>query len=59
MREGQLLRPRSDIVQAGPLLENRRFVSLCLARFLSSTAQHALYSHLWVRRQVEALARAV
>ncbi len=42
MQEGQLLRPRSDLVQAGPLLENRRFVSLCLARFFSSTAQHAI-----------------
>ena len=43
MQEGQLLRPRLDLVQAGPLLENRRFVSLCLARFFSSTAQHAIY----------------
>ena len=48
MQEGQLLRPRSDIVQAGPLLENRRFVSLCLARFLSSTAQHAIYFGLLI-----------
>ena len=48
MQEGQLLQPRSDIVQAGPLLENRRFVSLCLARFLSSTAQHAIYFGLLI-----------
>ena len=48
MQEGQLLRPRSNIVQAGPLLENRRFVSLCLARFLSSTAQHAIYFGLLI-----------
>jgi MFS family permease len=48
MQEGQLLRPRSDIVQAGSLLENRRFVSLCLARFLSSTAQHAIYFGLLI-----------
>ncbi len=48
MQEGQLLRPRSDLVQAGPLLENRRFVSLCLARFLSSTAQHAIYFGLLI-----------
>jgi MFS family permease len=48
MQEGQLLRPRSDIVQAGSLLENRRFASLCLARFLSSTAQHAIYFGLLI-----------
>jgi MFS family permease len=48
MQEGQLLRRRSDIMQAGPLLENRRFFSLCLARFLSSTAQHAMYFGLLI-----------
>ncbi|MGQ9572552.1 MAG: MFS transporter [Dehalococcoidia bacterium] len=48
MQEGQLLRPRSDIVQTGPLLENRRFASLCLARFFSSTAQHAIYFALLI-----------
>ena len=48
MQEGQLLRPRSDVVQAGPLLENRRFFSLCLARFLSSTAQHGIYFGLLI-----------
>jgi MFS family permease len=48
MQEGQLLRPRSDIVQAGPLLENRRFFSLCLARLLSSTAQHSMYFGLLI-----------
>ncbi len=48
MQEGQLLRPRLDLVQAGPLLENRRFVSLCLARFFSSTAQHAIYFGLLI-----------
>jgi len=48
MQEGQLLRPRSDLVQAVPLLENRRFVSLCLARFFSSTAQHAIYFGLLI-----------
>ena len=48
MQEGQLLRPRSDLVQAGSLLENRRFVSLCLARFFSSTAQHAIYFGLLI-----------
>ncbi|KPK48235.1 MAG: hypothetical protein AMJ77_00610 [Dehalococcoidia bacterium SM23_28_2] len=48
MQEGQLLRPRSEMVQAIPLLENRRFVALCLARFLSSTAQHAIYFGLLI-----------
>ena len=48
MQEGQLLRPRSGIVQAGSLLENRRFVSLCLARLFSSTAQHAIYFGLLI-----------
>jgi len=37
-----------DLVQAGSLLENPRFVSLCLARFLSSTAQHAIYFGLLI-----------
>jgi len=48
MQEGQLLRPRSDLVQAGSLLENRRFFSLCLARFFSSVAQHAIYFGLLI-----------
>ncbi len=48
MQEGQLLRPRSEMVQAIPLLENRRFVSLCLARLLSSIAQHAIYFGLLI-----------
>jgi MFS family permease len=48
MQEGQLLRPRSDIVQAGSLLENPRFVSLCLARLFSSIAQHAIYFGLLI-----------
>jgi MFS family permease len=48
MQEGQLLRPRSEMVQAVPLLENRRFVSLCLARLFSSTAQHAIYFGLLI-----------
>ncbi len=48
MEEGQLLRPRLDAMRAGSLLEDRRFVSLCLARFLSSSAQHALYFGLLI-----------
>lgn len=48
MEQDQLLRPRSDVLLAGSLLENRRFVALCLERFLSSTAQHAIYFALLI-----------
>lgn len=48
--EEQLLRPSWAVAPAatGSLLENRRFVSLCLARFFSSSAQHALYYGLLI-----------
>ena len=48
MEQDQLLRPRSDVLLSGSLLENRRFVALCLERFLSSTAQHAIYYALLI-----------
>jgi MFS family permease len=46
----QLLRPSWAITPAAPdsLLESRRFVSLCLARFFSSSAQHAMYYGLLI-----------
>jgi MFS family permease len=49
--EEQLLRPSLAVAPAaatGSLLENRRFVSLCLARFFSSSAQHAMYYGLLI-----------
>jgi MFS family permease len=48
MEQDQLLKPRSDVLLGGSLLENRRFVALCTERFLSSTAQHAIYYALLI-----------
>ena len=48
--EEQLLRPSWALAPAATdsLLENRRFVSLCLARFFSSSASHAMYYGLLI-----------
>jgi MFS family permease len=48
--EERALRPSWALVPATTesLLENRRFVSLCLARFFSSSASHAMYYGLLI-----------
>ena len=49
--EDQLLRPSLAMAPATAtvsLLENRRFVSLCVARLFSSSAQHAMYYGLLI-----------
>ena len=48
--EEQLLRPSLAMAPAATdsLLENRRFVSLCVARLFSSSAQHAMYYGLLI-----------
>ena len=48
--EQQALRPSWALASpaADSLLENRRFVSLCLARFFSSSASHAMYYGLLI-----------
>src|SRR4030042_174792 len=48
--EQQALRPSWALAppSTDSLLENRRFVSLCLARFFSSSASHAMYYGLLI-----------
>jgi MFS family permease len=48
--EDQALRPSWALAppSTDSLLENRRFVSLCLARFFSSSASHAMYYGLLI-----------